>query len=126
MYSGSVAVTSTGAAASAEAISASQSSHPGCSAAMEATVDAKPSLALTRTGVSGAPAMPRASATAGRYSIRRDGSMPPDAVTTAAGAASRMRAASSLGANPPKTTECTAPSRAVASIAITASGIIGM
>ena len=123
MYSGSVALTSTGAAGSAEAISVSQSSHPACSAAED---PAKPSLALTSTGVSGAPAMPRASATAGRYSIRRDGSMPPDAVTTAAGAASRMRAASSLGANPPKTTECTAPSRAVASIAITASGIIGM
>ena len=73
---------------------------------------AKPSLALTSTGVSAAPASSRASATAGRYSIRRDGSMPPDAVTTAAGAASRMRAASSLGANPPKTTECMAPSRA--------------
>ena len=122
MYSGSVALTSTGAAGSAEAISVSQSSHPGCSA----TDEAKPSLVLTSTGVSGAPAMPRASATAGRYSIRRDGSMPPDAVTTAAGAASRMRAASSLGAKPPKTTECTAPSRAVASIAIAASGIIGM
>ena len=52
--------------------------------------------------------------------------MPPEAVTTAAGAASRMRAASSLGAKPPKTTECTAPSRAVASMAMAASGIIGM
>ncbi len=43
-----------------------------------------------------------------------------------AGRASSMRAASSLAANPPNTTECTAPSRAQASIAITASGIIGM
>ncbi len=37
-----------------------------------------------------------------------------------------MRAASSAAANPPKTTECTAPSRAVASMAITACGTIGM
>lgn len=42
------------------------------------------------------------------------------------GRASSIRAASSLGANPPNTTECTAPSRAHASMAITASGIIGM
>jgi hypothetical protein len=31
-----------------------------------------------------------------------------------------------LGANPPNTTECTAPSRAQASIATTARGTIGM
>jgi len=37
-----------------------------------------------------------------------------------------MRAASSFAANPPNTTECTAPIRAQASMAITASGIIGM
>ena len=37
-----------------------------------------------------------------------------------------MRAASSCAANPPNTTECTAPSRAHASIAIAASGTIGM
>ena len=117
-----MALTSTGAAGAAVAISVSQSSQP----AWSATEEAKPSRALTRTGVSGAPARPRASSTAGRYSIRREGSMPPEAVTTAAGAASRMRAASSLGAKPPKTTECTAPSRAVASMAMAASGIIGM
>ncbi len=52
--------------------------------------------------------------------------MPQDAVTMAAGLASSMRAASSLAAKPPNTTECTAPSRAHASIAMTASGIIGM
>ena len=43
-----------------------------------------------------------------------------------AGWASSMRAASSFAANPPNTTECTAPSRAHASIAMTASGTIGM
>ena len=52
--------------------------------------------------------------------------MPQDAVTTTLGRASSMRTASSCGANPPNTTECTAPIRAQASIAITASGIIGM
>ncbi len=42
------------------------------------------------------------------------------------GRASSMRVASSLGANPPNTTEWMAPRRAHASIAITASGTIGM
>ena len=53
-------------------------------------------------------------------------SMPQDEVTIAVGSASVMRTASSLGAKPPKTTECTAPSRAHASIATRASGTIGM
>ncbi len=52
--------------------------------------------------------------------------MPQDADTTTFGRASSMRTASSCGAKPPKTTECTAPIRAQASIATTASGIIGM
>ena len=51
--------------------------------------------------------------------------MPHDAVTTTTGSASSIRAASSAGANPPNTTECTAPIRAQASIATTASGTIG-
>ena len=55
----------------------------------------------------------------------RPGSSPPEAVTITAGSASSMRVASSLAANPPKTTEWTAPRRAQASIAITDSGIIG-
>ncbi len=42
------------------------------------------------------------------------------------GLASSMRAASSAGAKPPKTTEWTAPIRAQASMAKTASGTIGM
>jgi hypothetical protein len=42
------------------------------------------------------------------------------------GLQSLMRVASSLGAKPPNTTECTAPIRAQASMANTASGIIGI
>ncbi len=37
-----------------------------------------------------------------------------------------MRLASSAAANPPNTTECTAPSRAQASMVMAASGTIGM
>ena len=62
----------------------------------------------------------------GLYSTTRDGSMPHEADTTTFGCASSIRAASSAGANPPNTTECTAPMRAHASIAIAASGTIGM
>ncbi len=53
-------------------------------------------------------------------------SMPHEAETTTLGAASSIRRASSRGANPPKTTEWTAPIRAHASIATAASGTIGM
>ena len=56
----------------------------------------------------------------------RPGSMPQEAATITFGRASSMRVASSFAAKPPKTTECTAPRRAVASMAITASGTIGM
>ena len=56
----------------------------------------------------------------------RVGSMPQLAETTTLGWASSIRAASSPGAKPPKTTEWMAPSRAHASIAMTASGTIGM
>ena len=56
----------------------------------------------------------------------RPGSMPQDAATTTFGFASSIRVASSFAANPPKTTECTAPIRAQASITTTASGTIGM
>ena len=62
----------------------------------------------------------------GLYSTTRDGSTPHEADTTTFGFASSMRTASSCGAKPPNTTECTAPMRAQASIAMTASGIIGM
>jgi len=52
--------------------------------------------------------------------------MPHDAVSTSFGCACSMRCASSAGAKPPNTTEWTAPMRAQASIAKTASGTIGM
>ncbi len=61
----------------------------------------------------------------GLYSSTRLTSIPQEADTTTLGAASSMRAASSGAAKPPNTTECTAPIRAQASIAMTASGIIG-
>ena len=44
----------------------------------------------------------------------------------AVGLASTTRLASSGAAKPPNTTECTAPMRAQASMATTASGTIGM
>ena len=56
----------------------------------------------------------------------RVGSMPQEAVTISFGRASSMRLASSWAAKPPKTTEWIAPSRAQASMATIASGIIGM
>ena len=52
-------------------------------------------------------------------------STPQDADTTTFGSASSIRNASSCAAKPPNTTECTAPRRAQASIATTASGTIG-
>ena len=52
--------------------------------------------------------------------------MPQDAETMSFGRASSMRVASSLAAKPPKTTEWMAPMRAHASMAMTASGTIGM
>ena len=61
----------------------------------------------------------------GLYSTSRPGSIPHDAETITFGAASSIRVASSGAANPPNTTECTAPIRAHASMAISASGIIG-
>ena len=52
--------------------------------------------------------------------------MPHEAETTTFGRASSIRLASSCAAKPPNTTEWIAPMRAHASIAITASGTIGM
>ena len=49
----------------------------------------------------------------------------PSAVMTTLASASAMRVRSASAENPPKTTECGAPMRAQASIAATASGIIG-
>ena len=58
--------------------------------------------------------------------MTRPASMPQLADMISFGWASSMRVASSFGANPPKTTEWMAPSRAHASMAMTASGTIGM
>ena len=52
--------------------------------------------------------------------------MPQEALTTTRGRASSTRLASSAAAKPPNTTEWIAPIRAQASIAITASGTMGM
>jgi hypothetical protein len=52
--------------------------------------------------------------------------MPQEAETMALGWASSIRVASSLAAKPPNTTEWIAPIRAQASMAIAASGTIGM
>ena len=71
-------------------------------------------------------AISMARSTSGLYSMTRFTSRPQDADTITVGCASSIRMASSWEAKPPKTTECTAPSRAHASIAITASGVIGM
>ena len=57
--------------------------------------------------------------------MTRAPSMPHEADTTTFGRAWSMRTASSLAANPPNTTEWTAPRRAQASMATTASGTIG-
>ena len=67
-----------------------------------------------------------ASSSSGLYGSTRLPSMPQDADTITFGVASSIRIASSRGAKPPNTTECTAPRRAHASIAIAASGTIGM
>jgi hypothetical protein len=48
------------------------------------------------------------------------------AVTTTLQPASMMRSRSDSAEKPPKTTECTAPMRAQASMVATVSGIIGM
>jgi hypothetical protein len=52
--------------------------------------------------------------------------MPQDAATNSLGLASSMRAASSCAAKPPNTTEWIAPMRAHPSMAISASGTMGM
>ena len=56
----------------------------------------------------------------------RPGSIPHEADTITFGSASLIRPASSCAAKPPNTTEWIAPIRAQASIAIAASGTIGM
>ena len=58
--------------------------------------------------------------------ILRPPRTPSSAVITQVDSQSSIRLASASGENPPKTTECTAPMRAQASMATAASGIIGM
>ena len=101
--------------------SAHVTSRPG-------TIDASAWGRSRITQCSGAaePARSIARSSSGLYSMIFVPSMPQLADTTTLGRASSMRMASSWGANPPNTTECTAPSRAQASIAITASGTTGM
>ena len=68
----------------------------------------------------------KAPSTKGRYSTVLPGSKPHDAVIKIFALLSSILLASSFDANPPKTTECIAPILPQASIAITASGIIGI
>ncbi len=67
-----------------------------------------------------------ASSTSGFKAITLPMRMPASLVTITLGCASSMRAARLAAAKPPKTTEWIAPRRTVASIANTASGVIGM
>ncbi len=73
-----------------------------------------------------ASAISMALSRSGLYETIRLTSMPQEAETITFGLASLMRVASSFAAKPPKTTEWTAPRRAQASMAMAASGIIGM
>ncbi len=116
-----MAATGTHPAGSAAAIASCQSrSRPGTSVAG----------ACSRRRITQLPGLCSARSSAlssiGLYSTILDGSMPQEADTTTAGRASSMRMASSRGAKPPNTTEWTAPRRAQASMATTASGTIGM
>ena len=67
-----------------------------------------------------------ASSTRCLYGIALPPRMPASAVTMTFGCASSMRVARLAAAKPPNTTEWIAPMRTQASIANTASGIIGM
>ena len=66
----------------------------------------------------------RAAAQKAADDARRDAAKAQDAATSTLGRASLTRDASSGAAKPPNTTECTAPMRAQASMAATASGTI--
>ena len=67
-----------------------------------------------------------AASSSGLYGTTLPMRMPASAETMTVGLASSMRVASEAEAKPPNTTEWMAPMRTVASIANTASGIIGM
>ena len=120
MYSGSLPLTGTQSAGSAASSACCQSmSRPAC---MSACACGR----CSRMQLDGlCCAMSMALSTIGLYSMTRLISIPQEAVNNTLGVASSRRTASSSGAKPPNTTVCTAPRRALASIAITASGIIG-
>ena len=121
MYSGSVASTGTqGCGSGAAAMSSCQSR----SLAVISAVACGRWTMIVRAGLWAASSI--ALSRMGLYSTIRVTSIPQDAETISFGRASSIRTASSCAAKPPKTTECTAPRRAHASIATTASGIIGM
>ncbi len=121
MYSGSVAATLT---------------HPAGSAAPTARTQSRSRPGVSSAGLSGrcritqcpgrCSACSSAASSSGLYATTRLGSIPQEADSTTLGLAWSIRTASSRAANPPNTTECTAPSRAQASIATTASGTMGM
>ena len=79
---------------------------------------------MTFSTVSQPPAS--ASSTACLSSTTLPARQPPSAVMTSFAPASTIRSRSELAEKPPKTTECVAPMRAQACMAITASGTIGM
>lgn len=114
-----MAFTATGAAGRAAASAAAQSWSRGPSSAVSC------GRCHTTTASGFAVAASIAACTIGRYGSTLLPSSPHDAVTMAFGCASSSRAASSGAAKPPNTTEWTAPIRAHASIATTASVIIG-
>ena len=121
IYSGSVPLTATQSAGVAFAIASAQSiSMPSCIAALACG-------RCSTTQHSGLWAdSSMALSTSGLYSITLATSIPHDAVTISFGSASSIRTANSCGAKPPNTTEWMAPRRAIASMATTASVIIGM
>ena len=79
---------------------------------------------MHRSGFAAAISM--ALSSRGLYGTTRSTSMPQEAEMISFGLASLIRVASSWAAKPPKTTEWTAPIRAQASMAIAASGTIGI
>ena len=120
-YSGSFAPTDTQAAGSAPATASFQSmSRPFCSSPASCGRWRR----ITLSGL--CLEIEIALSTIGLYGTVRPGSSPHEPQTISLGRACSMRAASSCAAKPPKTTECTAPMRAQASMAINACGTIGM
>ncbi len=122
MNSGCSASTTTGACWSLAASSASchQTSRPSCHAT------SCPVRRTTSTFWTIEPAsLVSASSTAGLRALGAPRRYPPSAVMTVVAWASTIREFSASAEKPPNTTECGAPMRAHASIAMTASGIIG-